>query len=116
MAEIPLRIPIVIQVITNEDSIDHFLVDGNVLKKSETCILVEEKTRWKKTSEGSYIPNVPYTEQNNKQSYAVILFDEHCKILDKNHEYNARFFDNLQDAQRYYMCFSPIEKGSNAHD
>lgn len=35
--------------------------------------------------------------------------------LDKNHEHDARFFDNIEDTLRTYSCFSLIETGDDAH-
>ena len=101
LEEKPLRLPTNIQIKTSDDSIDYCIIDGNILKKSKTCILLEETTLWKKSSEGEYTPS--------------LLYDKHQDPLNKHLEYDARFFDNFVDALRYYLCFSLIETDNGAH-
>lgn len=108
LEEKPLRLPTNIQVKTSDDSIDHYIIDGNILKKSKTCILLEETTLWKKSSEGEYTPSLLYDKPEGTRPYVVILLDKHL-------EYDARFFDNFEDALRYYSCFFPIETENGVH-
>jgi len=113
--EKPLRLPTNIQVKTSDDSIDHYIIDGNILKKSKTCILLEETTLWKKSSESEYTPSLLYNKPESIRPYVVILLDKHQNPLNIHLEYDARFFDNFEDALRYYSCFSPIETENDAH-
>jgi len=104
-----------IQVKEHRDSITHYIVDGNILKKSKICILLEETTLWKKSSDGKYTASLLYNKPEGTRPYVVILFDEHYDPLDTDHEYDARFFNDFEDAQRYYACFSQIETGENGY-
>jgi len=107
--EKPLRLPTVIQVKINEDSITHYIIDGNILKKSKTCILLEETTLWEKSKDGDYSPSSSDVEPERKRPYVVILCYKDHDLLDSTKENDARFFDNLEDALRYYSCFTTIE-------
>ena len=102
LEEKPLRLPMVIQVKINEDSITHYIIDGNILKKSKTCILLEETTLWGKSKDGDYSTSSADDEPKRKQPYAVILCDKDHDLLDSTQENDARFFDNFEEAHRYY--------------
>lgn len=115
MIEKTLHLPHMIQVKTDEDSTDHYIIDGNILRKSKKCVLLEELALWKKSSDGKYTPSILYDKPGEKRPFAVILFDEHHDPFDKYHEYDARFFDNFEDAMRYYSCFSLKETNGDVH-
>jgi hypothetical protein len=76
---------------------------------SYKCILLEETTLWKKSSENEYTPSLLYHKPDGTRPHVVILFNKHQASLVKYHEYHARFFDNFKDAQRYYSYFASIE-------
>ena len=115
MIEKTLRLPCMIQVKTDEDSTAHYMIDGNILIKSKTSILLEETALWIKSSDGKYTSSILYDKSEKKRPFLVILFDEHHDPSDKYHEYDARFFDNFEEAMRYYLCFSLKETNSDAY-
>jgi hypothetical protein len=115
MVENSLLLPTIIQVKNSDDSIDYYIIDGNILKKSNKCVLIEGTTLWKKSSEGEYTPSLLYHKPDGTRPYIVILFNKHHTSLVKHHEYDARFFDNFKDAQRYYSCFALIETEKKAY-
>jgi hypothetical protein len=116
MIEKTLHLPFMIQVKTDEDSTAHYMIDGNKLKKSKTCILLEETVLWKKSSDGKYTHSIAYDKSEKKRVFVVIQFNEHHRPFVKYHNYNARFFDNFEDAMRYYSYFSLKETNGDAHD
>jgi hypothetical protein len=115
MVENSLILPTIIQVKNSDDSTDYYIIDGNILKKSNKCVLVEGTTLWKKSSEGEYTPSLLYHKTDGTRPYVVIVFGKHHASLVKHYEYDARFFDNFIDAQRYYSCFTSIETEKKAY-
>jgi hypothetical protein len=113
MEEKLLRLPTNIQVKLSDESIDHYIIDGTILKKSKICILLEVTTLWKKFSDRECTPTLIYNKPDGTKPYVVILFDTYQDPLTRCLEYDARFFDNLEDAQRYYSCFSSKETKEN---
>lgn len=109
MIENLFHLPTFIQVKTLDNSTEHYIVDGDILKKSETCILLEGTTLWKKSSEKENTPSLLYDKSEGKRPYVVVLFDKYYNFVDKKHEHHAKFFNNLNDAQRYYSCFAMID-------
>jgi len=61
-------------------------------------------------SSSRYLIQLPITIINNENGLVL-----HMESLDKNHEHDARFFDNIEDTLRTYSCFSLIETGDDAH-
>ena len=115
MVEKTLRLPFVIRIKTYEDSIVHYALYGNIVKKSKTCILLEETTTWEKSKDNDSSQSLTYDKSEQKRPYVVILLDGENDLLESNHEYDARFFDNFEDALRYYSCFSLKETNGDAH-
>ena len=115
MVENSLLLPTIIQVKNSDDSKDYYIIDGNILKKSNKCVLVEGTTLWKKSSEGEYTPSFLYHKIDGTRPYVVIVFGKHHVSLVKHHECDARFFDNFKDAQRYYSCFALMEIEKKAY-
>jgi hypothetical protein len=103
------RLPTVIQVEEHNNSIIHYIIDGHALKKSRFCILLEETTLWKKSTDTKYIPTLLYDKPEGTRPYSVILLPKQDNQSNTRQQYHAKLFDVYEDAMQYYTCSSQME-------
>jgi len=73
---------------------DYFQIEGNIIEKSESSMLIEKTNIYQKNTDGGYTLSSQYDVKEQRKPYAVILF---------NNEGNETvFFKYLEDAYTFY--------------
>jgi hypothetical protein len=73
---------------------DYYQIEGNMIEKSESCMLIEKNNIYQKSTVGGYTLSSQYEMKEQRKPYVVILFN--------NSGNEAIFFKYLEDAHKFY--------------